>query len=68
MPIYEWSCLSCEHQFENMQKMADPTPECPKCHKAVKKLFSVSNFSFTGNGWAKDNYGLKPPKTPTNNG
>jgi putative FmdB family regulatory protein len=60
MPIYEYQCPSCGHQFELMVKMSAPTPECPNCGGAeVKKLVSASGFILQGGGWYKDHYGLK---------
>lgn len=42
MPIYEYECESCGHQFERRQKMSDaPLKRCPECGKAVRKLFSA---------------------------
>lgn len=61
MPIYEYRCASCGHDFERMQKMGeDPIRTCPKCGvDEVKKLISAAGFALQGGGWAKDNYGLK---------
>ena len=30
MPIYEYECRSCHHEFEQLIRTGD-TPECPKC-------------------------------------
>ncbi len=35
MPIYEYSCDSCGHEFEELVR-GDEQPACPKCGK--KKL------------------------------
>lgn len=60
MPIYEYRCGSCGHEFEQMVKMSDPAPACPKCGAGeVKKLVSASSFVLKGGGWYKDHYGLK---------
>lgn len=60
MPIYEYQCPSCGHQFEQMVKMDAPTPACPQCAGAeVKKRVSASGFILQGGGWYKDHYGLK---------
>ena len=41
MPIYEYTCKSCGHEFEELIR-AGETPACPKCHKTnVAKSFSV---------------------------
>lgn len=40
MPTYVYACDSCEHEFEEIQKMSDdPLLKCPKCKK--KKLYRV---------------------------
>jgi putative FmdB family regulatory protein len=31
MPIYEYKCSQCSHQFEKLVKMSDQTPACPAC-------------------------------------
>jgi len=51
MPIYEYTCQSCEKGFEHLQKtMSDgPRPKCPECgsSKTARKLsvFAVSSAS-----------------------
>lgn len=60
MPIYEYRCESCGHQFEKMVKMGAQAPACPECAAAdVRKLISASSFHLKGSGWYKDHYGLK---------
>ena len=53
MPIYEYKCRSCEHQFETIQKFSDdPLTECPACKQhELKKLVSAAAFHLKGNGW-----------------
>ncbi len=61
MPIYEYGCPDCGHQFESLQKFSDePTRECPACKAVnVKKKISATSFVLKGSGWYKDHYGLK---------
>ncbi len=61
MPIYEYRCPDCSHEFEEIQKMSDdPVRLCPSCGKEnVSKLLSAAAFHLKGGGWANDNYGLK---------
>ena len=42
MPIFEYACKKCGHQFEALLKSAsDPAQECPKCHASgAKRLLS----------------------------
>ncbi len=53
MPIYEYQCGACEHQFEKLQKMSeDPLVDCPECEKPeLKKLVSAAGFQLKGSGW-----------------
>ena len=46
MPIYEYRCDDCEHQFEALQKMSDDALlDCPACNQsALKKLLSAGGF------------------------
>jgi putative FmdB family regulatory protein len=63
MPIYEYACGACGHQFEEWQKMSDkPIRTCPKCKaKKVEKLISHTSFTLKGGGWYSDLYaGPKP--------
>jgi putative FmdB family regulatory protein len=46
MPIYEYKCGSCSHQFEKLVKLNDPTPACPACSaRQVERLLSLSAIS-----------------------
>ena len=58
MPIYEYECAKCSHQFEREQRMADPPVKtCPKCKgRKVNKLISRSSFVLKGGGWYADGY------------
>ena len=39
MPIYEYACSKCGHEFETLVRSGAP-PECPSCHSSdlAKKL------------------------------
>jgi|TARA_R100000458_G_C8198253_1_gene189626 putative FmdB family regulatory protein len=52
-------CESCGDRREVLQKHGDPPPVCQQCKYEMKKQISVTSFSLQGDGWAKDNYGLK---------
>lgn len=58
MPIYEYACVSCEHQFETIQRVSeDPLKDCPECGKAeLKKLVSVAAFRLKGGGWYETDF------------
>ena len=58
MPIYEYKCLKCEHQFEVIQRFSDnPVETCPACNrKTVKKLVSAPSFRLKGGGWYETDF------------
>jgi putative FmdB family regulatory protein len=60
MPLYEYQCDACGHQFEKIQKFSDPVVDvCPKCGGAVKKLVSSPAIQFKGSGWYITDYAKK---------
>jgi putative FmdB family regulatory protein len=60
MPIYEYHCLDCHHQFERLQKFSDPPlAQCPSCAGTVQKLISRSAFHLKGDGWYVTDYARK---------
>ena len=63
MPIYEYACAACGHQFEEWQKMSDaPVRTCPKCKKKkVERLISRTAFQLKGGGWYSDLYSSSKP-------
>ena len=61
MPLYEYRCESCGHQFEVIQKFSDaPIDVCPKCKAGpVVKLISSPAIQFKGTGWYITDYARK---------
>jgi putative FmdB family regulatory protein len=61
MPLYEYRCDACSHQFEVIQKFSDePISICPKCGSGpVAKLLSSPAFQFKGTGWYITDYARK---------
>ncbi len=58
MPIYEFVCEDCEHEFETLLKNREEAQDvrCPKCQSPrVKRLMSVTGAIITdgGGGQAK---------------
>lgn len=53
MPIYEYQCSHCQHQFDELQKLQDaPISQCPQCHQATAiRLVSAAGFQLKGSGW-----------------
>ena len=70
MPIYEYACAACGHQFEEWQKITDkPVKVCPKCKaKKVEKLISATSFHLKGGGWYSDLYAGPKPNGSTEQG
>ena len=67
MPIYEYQCQNCGHEFEKIQKFSDrPIRRCPECGGRTEKLISRSAFVLKGGGWYADGYaGGKKAKKKT---
>ncbi len=61
MPIYEYVCNACGHEFEEWQKITDaPVQKCPSCGKRkVERLVSLSAFHLKGSGWYVTDYGKR---------
>ena len=52
MPIYEYACRSCGHEFETLVR-GSTLPDCPGCHStALEKKLSV--FSATASSKAPE--------------
>ena len=65
MPVYEYCCDACNHQFELRQKFSDaPADSCPKCGGNVHKMVSAVAFSLKGGGWYAESYDTKPEVAP----
>lgn len=60
MPIYEYVCQSCQHQFEVKQKFSDePVSSCVRCGQSVRKIISAPAIMFKGSGWYVTDYSDK---------
>ncbi|MGQ9427423.1 FmdB family zinc ribbon protein [Gilvimarinus sp. F26214L] len=58
MPIYEYQCQSCNHEFEALQKISDPLlTDCPACEKPeLRKKVSAAAFRLKGGGWYETDF------------
>ena len=70
MPLYEYRCPDCGHEFEEIQKVsAPPIRDCPACGgDKVGKKIGRSSFSLKGGGWYSDHYGLKSTGSGSDSG
>ncbi|MFO0913600.1 MAG: zinc ribbon domain-containing protein [Pirellulales bacterium] len=42
MPLYEYVCQKCQHEFEYLVRSADDQPVCPRCEsQRLQRLLSV---------------------------
>ena len=63
MPIYEYACDKCSHEFEVEQRITDaPVKTCPSCRgRKVRRLISRTSFVLKGGGWYSDLYSSQKP-------
>jgi len=63
MPIYEYACEKCGHEFEREQRITDaPVKTCPACRsRKVRRLISRTAFVLKGGGWYSDLYASPKP-------
>jgi putative FmdB family regulatory protein len=62
MPIYEYDCGACDHQFETIRKFSDgPLTRCPSCDEdSLTKRISKVAFRLKGTGWYETDFKDKP--------
>jgi putative FmdB family regulatory protein len=69
MPLHEYKCTQCGHEFEALQNTKDkPLETCPQCGGPLRKLVSSPAIQFKGNGWYITDYAKKsrpPAETKT---
>ena len=59
MPIYAYRCDRCGHDFDRLQRLADPDPEtCPECGAVggVKRQLTAPSFRLAGSGWYETDF------------
>jgi putative FmdB family regulatory protein len=61
MPVYEYACEKCGHEFEAEQRITEaPLKTCPRCRaRKLKRLISQTSFVLKGGGWYADLYSSK---------
>jgi len=54
MPIFEYQCRKCQHEFETLVLPTLPVPECPSCKSQdLEKL--ISGFAVSSDSIRKAN-------------
>lgn len=49
MPIFEYKCHACGHEFEYLVLRSTPPAECPACHaQDLEQLISLCSMSSEG--------------------
>ena len=62
MPVYEYQCTKCDHNFEMRQGFdADPICDCPSCSSESRRLFKPAPIIFKGSGFYVTDYNGKSP-------
>jgi putative FmdB family regulatory protein len=58
MPVYEYYCQACDHEWEREQRIHDaPVKACPRCKaRKAKRMISRTSFVLKGSGWYSDLY------------
>lgn len=60
MPLYEYKCKKCGHQFEKIQKFSDKmVKKCPDCGGPVEQMITAPAVQFKGSGWYVTDYAKK---------
>jgi putative FmdB family regulatory protein len=65
MPLFDYECPACQHEFEGLYKFEDDVP-CEKCGAQTKKLPTKAHFQISGYR-AANGYGGKFIDTPGRN-
>ena len=58
MPIFEYVCDKCGHEFETLQKASEaPLKICEACGaKGLRKKISAAGFRLSGSGWYETDF------------
>ncbi len=61
MPLYEYRCTKCGHQFEVRHGVAENVERCERCGATVRRVFSPVGIIFKGSGFHINDYRKTPP-------
>ena len=58
MPIFEYICDNCGHEFETLQKVSEaPLKKCEACGaKKLRKKISAAGCRVSGSGWYETDF------------
>ena len=59
MPIYAFTCDTCGHSFDRLQKLSDADPtDCPVCgaQGTVRRQLTAPQFRLSGGGWYETDF------------
>jgi putative FmdB family regulatory protein len=60
MPLYDYQCPGCAHQFEVKQSFsADPFAQCPRCETVSRRVFHPVPVIYKGTGFYTTDYARK---------
>ena len=60
MPMYDYQCPGCGHQFEVKQAFsADPYAQCPRCEVVSRRVFHPVPIIYKGTGFYTTDYARK---------
>ena len=52
MPVYDYSCGTCNFQFERKQRFhEEPVAMCPKCQEKARRVINAVPIIFKGSGF-----------------
>ncbi len=52
MPVYEYECCLCNHNFERRQRFdEEPVAVCPMCHGKSRRVINSIPVIFKGSGF-----------------
>ncbi len=60
MPLYEYKCTKCGHQFEVTHGVSGTVERCERCGGPVRKVFSPVGIIFKGSGFHINDYRKTP--------
>lgn len=63
MPIYDFSCENCTHEFERLTKIDETPPRCEQCGGVTHRLIGPSSFRLKGTGWYETDFKGKNNET-----